>query len=91
MVARATLQQICARMLARLPDNVELEDDFYFEFGDDDWTAVTDTAPEPNVGSLYDDWSELQRLLSEDDRVFSAADVQRLSAILRAVSKELVR
>ena len=90
-VTRAALQQICARMLARLAEDVEVRDDFYFEFGDDAWTAVTDTAPEPNVGSLHDDWYELQRHLTKDDRMFSAVDLQRLSAILRALSKELGR
>jgi hypothetical protein len=62
--------------------------DEYWVIGSSDWTNFA-KQPEVSVGSLSDDWTELQRLLK--DEMPTAVDFDRLAAVLRAVSDQLVK
>lgn len=68
---------------------LEIDDmDYYWVVQPPEWT---DFQHEPSlcVGSLIDDWAELQRVLKED--IVTTVDFNRLGAVLRAVSERLGR
>ncbi len=70
-------------------DALEIDDmDYYWVVQPPEWT---DFQHEPSlcVGSLIDDWAELQRVLKED--IVTTVDFNRLGAVLRAVSERLGR
>ncbi|WP_143177352.1 hypothetical protein [Cystobacter ferrugineus] len=70
-------------------DALEIDDmDYYWVVEPPEWT---DFQKEPSlcVGSLIDDWAELQRVLKED--IATTVDFNRLGAVLRAVSERLGR
>ncbi|WP_155893615.1 hypothetical protein [Cystobacter fuscus] len=70
-------------------DALEIDDmDYYWVVEPPDWT---DFQKEPSlcVGSLIDDWAELQRVLKED--IATTVDFNRLGAVLRTVSERLGR
>ncbi len=89
----AQLNLILARMveeyMQRGVESVQIDDvDEYWVVGSPEWTNFSQK-PEPAVGSLSDDWTELQRLLK--DKMPTAVDFDRLAAVLRAVSDQLVK
>lgn len=66
---------------------LEIDDmDYYWVVEPPEWT---DFQKEPSlcVGSLIDDWAELQRVLEGD--IVTTVDFNRLGAVLRAVSERL--
>jgi hypothetical protein len=68
-------------------DALDIDDmDYYWVVQPPQWT---DFQNEPSllVGSLIDDWAELQRVLKED--IVTSVDFNRLGAVLRAVSERL--
>ncbi|WP_309896343.1 hypothetical protein [Archangium sp.] len=68
---------------------LEIDDmDYYWVVQPPEWT---DFHKEPSlcVGSLIDDWAELQRVLKED--IVTTVDFNRLGAVLRAISERLGR
>jgi hypothetical protein len=70
-------------------DALEIDDmDYYWVVEPPAWA---DFQKEPSlcVGSLVDDWAELQRVLKED--IVTTVDFNRLGAVLRAVSERLGR
>ncbi|HMB92270.1 MAG TPA: hypothetical protein VKP65_15565 [Rhodothermales bacterium] len=88
-VRRDELRQLFEKLLQRLGDEIILRTDYYLTITTDEWDQVGEN-PKPTVGSLYDDWDDLQRLLRDDDRYFSAVDIERVGSILRAISEEIV-
>ncbi len=62
--------------------SVELTEDYYFHILN--WTKV-ENADEPAIGSLFDDWSELQKNRFRDMIIVSPVDFDRFSSIIRFV------
>jgi hypothetical protein len=70
-------------------DALEIDDmDYYWVVQPPEWTDLQHK-PSLCVGSLIDDWAELQRVLKED--IVTTVDFNRLGAVLRAVSERLGR
>jgi hypothetical protein len=88
-VERDQLRTLFERLLQHLDQEVTLSTDYYLTITTDKWGQV-DEEPEPSVGSLHDDWKELQRLLEDEDCYFSAVDIERVGSLLRAISEEVV-
>lgn len=66
---------------------VSIEDmDMYWVIQPPEWTELQ-REPTLSVGSLKDDWEELQRV--QEGRIPAAVDFDRLAAVLRAVSERL--
>ena len=63
------------------------EADYYWAVPSDDWLEMNET-PEPVVGSLVDDFRELQSVLRSPDRA-SALDLERLGNLLRLLSDQI--
>lgn len=61
--------------------------DYYWAVPSDDWLEINET-PEPVVGSLVDDFRELQSVLDSPDRA-SALDLERLGSLLRLLSDQI--
>lgn len=87
-IQREELRQLFERMLERLGEETNLEADYYLSIPADEWEEFEDSS-EPVVGSLHDDWSELRQVI-EEDRLFTAVDFDRLAAILKAISEEVI-
>jgi hypothetical protein len=87
-VRRDELRNLFECLLQRLNDEVELETDYYLTIPTDEWDQVEES-PEPAIGSLHDDWHELRRILDED-RLFTAIDFDRVAAVLKAISEEVL-
>jgi len=87
-VRRDDLRQLFERLLRRLDDEVTLNTDYYLTITTDEWERVGEN-PEPAIGSLHDDWNELRRTLRDEERYFSAVDIDRVASLLRAISEEL--
>jgi len=88
-VRRDDLRQLFERLAVRLSDKMTLETDYYLTFTTDEWDRVEEN-PEPAIGSLHDDWNELQRVLHED-RTFTAVDFDRFAAVFKAISEEVLQ
>jgi hypothetical protein len=68
-------------------DAVDIDDiDEYWIVEAPEWTQFRQE-PRLSVGSLSDDWAELQRLLQGE--MTTAVDYNRLAGVLRAVSDKL--
>ncbi|WNG19705.1 hypothetical protein [Cystobacter fuscus] len=71
-------------------DALEIDDmDYYWVVQPPEWTDFQKEPSSLCVGSLIDDWAELQRVLKED--IVTTVDFNRLGAVLRAVSERLGR
>lgn len=73
---------------ADLGEEIDVEMNHYWIVLPGDWTDIENT-PEPAVGSLEADWEDLQPLLRGDRPAF-VGDLDRLAAILRAISETAV-
>lgn len=87
-VRRSELVRLFDRLQERLSDEIELETDYYLIIPGDEWERVEEN-PEPAIGSLHDDWKELQRVLHDDDHFFSTVDMDRFASLLPAISEKL--
>ncbi|MDB5283654.1 MAG: hypothetical protein JWO06_2729 [Bacteroidota bacterium] len=67
------------------PNDIEIKNDYYSAIKGN----LFDVEKEPRVviGSLMDDWECLNLLLLDKDRPFTSVDLDRLAAILNAVSE----
>jgi hypothetical protein len=81
------------RILRRIQDHLsslstdpEVEGDLYWVVLPPEWEDFSHGSPEISTGSLVDEWSELSRLLDEDE-VVSFLDYDRVAAVLRHVSE----
>jgi hypothetical protein len=85
----AVLHRIVADYRQRGIDSVDLSaHDFYRAFGTKEMFDVYADAPSPiGIGSLYDDISELSKLLANPEGLSTAVDIERLGNVLRAVSE----
>ena len=88
-VRRDDLEQLSRRLLERMPSEVKLDTDYYLVIDTAEWDHIEEP-PEPGIGSLHDDWQELQRALGDSGRHFSAVDIERFASVLRAISERLV-
>lgn len=81
--------RICEEYMRRGVDSVKVDDmDEYWKIGAPEWSNFQ-SLPEPAVGSLSDDWGELQKLLGDEERMPTAVDLDRMAAVLMAVSQRL--
>jgi hypothetical protein len=87
-VRRDQLRDLFECLLQRLNDEIELETDYYLTITTDEWDQVEES-PEPAIGSLRDDWHDLRRILDEG-RPFTAVDCERVAAVLKAISEEVL-
>ena len=65
--------------------NVQFDMDEYWIVLTDEWNKF-ETAPKPAVGSLTEDIGYLKRALEENE-IFTYSDLDRLAAVLRAISE----
>lgn len=73
-------------------DNInrfEFDDDNYWIILSEEWTNF-DTSPKPAVGSLVDD-SEFLKSVIQNDEIITFLELERLAALLRAISNQLVK
>jgi hypothetical protein len=87
-VLAALLSRIAAVYQERGVVSTDLSDrDFYRVFFTDEmfdiYANVPDTIP---VGSLYDDITELSKLLDDPERMTTPLDIERIGNVLRALS-----
>jgi len=69
-------------------DEITVDEDYYWSISSPEWTDVSEKDPKPDLGSLVDDWRELEKL-RDPDQVVPFLDFDRFSAILKAVSASL--
>ncbi len=88
-VRRDDLERLLRRLASVLPEQVEISTDYYLIISADEWDQL-EMPPEPSVGSLFDDWAELSRHLSDEKRHFAVADIDRVGSLLHAISEAMV-
>ena len=62
------------------------ETDYYSFIPTEGWNELEE--PEILIGSLYDDVTELKRVV-DNDIPFSSVDLDRLASVLRAISQKI--
>lgn len=68
---------------------IDLETDYYWVITTDEWDDFkSDPSPKPVVGSLYDDWESLKKILS-GEHIVTYLDYERFASILRAISETI--
>ena len=66
-------------------DNIRFKTDEYWIILADEWNNFA-SAPKPSVGSLSEDLHHLKKSIEEIE-VFTYSDLDRLAAVLRAISE----
>ena len=69
--------------------NFEFQEDEYWIILNDEWTNFTES-PVPAVGSLEDD-TEFLKSVIKNEELISYLELERLSAILRAISSVVLK
>jgi hypothetical protein len=91
-VSKSELLRLLELVIRRLEqvghDEIKVDTDLYLIIPSDEWHKVGEN-PTPAIGSLEDDWDSLSRTLSEEGTL-AISDFDRVAAILRAISEELV-
>ena|SRR6218665_2997832 len=86
------LEVLLSKLLERLKNDqiksVSIEQDMYFTILTSDQYKIYDSV-EPAIGSLYDDWSNLQEVI-QDKHPFTYLDIEMVASILKAVGEEIV-
>ncbi|HTE13280.1 MAG TPA: hypothetical protein VK645_20010 [Chitinophagaceae bacterium] len=67
--------------------HISISHDFYLDISMNKAYDVENDA-EPAIGSLFDDWENLNKVI-HNQQPATFVDVDRLAAILRAISEEL--
>jgi hypothetical protein len=67
---------------------IALERNFYWCFSSPDVYAVDEDAPQPDVGSLYDDWSFVKAIATEDQEPL-ANNLATVSQLMRYIGELL--
>lgn len=86
---RAITDRLWDHLEASGHDSIELQHDFYWQVPDDSLYDFNNMPAQPVVGQLYDDWSDLQKLL-EDDPDILAYHLVPLSALLRYIGEQIM-
>lgn len=85
IINKAELARCFELILEQLNEETHLDMDYYLTIDTSEMVQIEES-PEVVIGSLEDDWAELQRRLREGD-YFSAVDYDRVAAVLRAISE----
>jgi hypothetical protein len=87
------IELLLSRIVLKLKEdgisNFEFKDDEYWIILTEEWTEFNQT-PKPAVGSLVDDTEFLKSVL-ENNELITYLELERLSAVLRAISSQLVK
>jgi hypothetical protein len=84
------MRRIGDHLLWRLPEGAsELGHDLYLTLGDSMLDISTIERPQVGVGSLHDDIAELGKLLTDEERLVSPLDLERLAHVLLAMSARI--
>lgn len=82
------LQRIFEKMQQRGLNIINLSDiDEYWIVQASEWTNFQKQPEELSVGSLYDDWAELQKI--KHGGVATVVDLDRFAALVRAISAKI--
>ncbi len=91
-VSKSKLLRLLELVMHRLEqvgqDPIEVDTDLYLIIPSDEWDKVEES-PTPAIGSLEDDWDNLCKTIDQEE-ILAISDFDRLAAILRAISEELV-
>jgi hypothetical protein len=75
------------KIASSINDNVCISNDYYLHIHMDEAYDFEKNV-EPAIGSLFDDWENLCKVISKQQHV-TFVDIDRLSSILKAISQEL--
>ncbi|GLY12520.1 hypothetical protein [Bacillus badius] len=67
-------------------EQVPLDSDYYWAVSDDDIENLDKEVPELVVGSLYDDWTSLQKVM-EGASPLTSIDIERVAAVLNYLAR----
>ena len=85
------IELIFERLIEKIKNDgiefLDLETDYYWIIASDEWDNF-ESSPDMCVGSLVDDWNELQKILNPE-RMVTYVDCDRFASILRAVSETI--
>lgn len=86
------IEKLCKAFIEMLKKSnistIDLDSDYYWTILDDD--EKFDQSPETAIGSLIDDWQQLENILN-NNRVFVPTDIHYLASILRNIYKEITK
>jgi hypothetical protein len=78
---------IFSKIAGSLDSSISISNDYYLNIPMDEAYNVSNSVM-PSIGSLYDDWENLMRVINEQQPV-TFVDVDRLASIMKAISQEL--
>lgn len=81
------ISNLVLSFISKHVEEISLDDDLYQLIGSDEWYDISSNK-EPQIGSLLDDISILKQI-TEEKRVVSISDLDRLSSIFRAISQHI--
>lgn len=81
-------EKIIAKLKKDGVERIELNQDMYWFLSNKDSYDMKFTVESPLIGSFMDDWAELRKV-SQNERIMSCVDFERMSFILKAISEEL--
>ena len=89
------LELIFNILISRLQEfnlsEINIEDiDYYWSISYDEWTNMN-KVPENTVGSLSDDWNELNKIIIGEKEIMTLVDFDRFSSIIKAISNVLYK
>ncbi|WP_026994860.1 hypothetical protein [Flectobacillus major] len=85
------IKEISSKVLTFINDNisqVDIDKDYYTIISSDEWYNINTEKYTLVVGSLSEDLEFLKQII-EDNRTVSISDLDRLSAIFRAISQAI--
>lgn len=86
------LEMVFQKVISKLKedgiDHITLNHDLYWFLSNKDSYDMKFSVEKPLVGSLVDDWNELEKV-SNDKQITTYVDFERLSSILKAICEEL--
>jgi hypothetical protein len=68
-------------------EDVDIDDDYYWLVSTDEW-ANFESTPNCVVGSLHDDWAELQKVVRRQ-QIPTYLDLERFASVLRSLSEKI--
>lgn len=87
------IEKILGLLIAKLKEGgisyISVENDYYWKIIEAD-AYNFEKSPDPATGSLIDDWESLQKVLNNEQIFSYGLDLQRVAAILNAISAAIV-
>lgn len=87
-ILKAALHRMLHKLEKEDITDIVIEDDLYNIIPTDEWSIINNPKDVVVIGSLQDDYDNLEKLALDSHRPCTYVDFDRLASILRAISQK---